>query len=167
MRSGFFPLDEELGRVPGRYSPRVREGIVRLATHLPFRQAVRECAWFLGVTPAEATARRLTEAAGAARVACQAAAPAVMDRTRPPGPLGPAVQQVSVDGAMAPLVGGQWAEVKTVAVGTVLGTRTSATGERIVQTTDWSSVSRLVGQLSCRLPFGEFREWPRWCQVTH
>lgn len=32
---------------------------------------------------------------------------------------GPAVQQVSVDGAMVPLVGGEWAEVKTLAIGTV------------------------------------------------
>lgn len=141
---GLFPLDDELGLLPGRYSPRVREGVVRLATHLPFRQAVRECGWFLGVAPAEATARRLTEAAGAAQVACQEAGRTVVERTLPPGPPGPALQQVSVDGAMVPLVGGQWAEVKTVAVGTVLGTRTSTTGERSVQTADWSYFFRLA-----------------------
>jgi hypothetical protein len=34
-------------------------------------------------------------------------------------PPGPPLQQVSADGAMVPLVGGAWGEVKTVAIGTV------------------------------------------------
>jgi hypothetical protein len=144
VRSGFSPLDEELGLLPGRLSPRVREGVVRLATHLPFRQAAREGSWFLGVPLAEATVRRLTEAAGAAEVARQEAACAVLEQALPPSPVGPAVQQVSVDGAMVPLVGGDWAEVKTVAIGTVGGRRLRTDGTDDVQTTDWSYFSRLA-----------------------
>ena len=37
----------------------------------------------------------------------------------PPAPGGPAVQYLSADGAMVPLVGGDWAEVKTLALGEV------------------------------------------------
>jgi hypothetical protein len=40
-------------------------------------------------------------------------------RALPDPPPGPAVQQLSVDVAMVPLVGGSWAEVKTLALGTV------------------------------------------------
>jgi hypothetical protein len=37
----------------------------------------------------------------------------------PDGPEGLAVQQLSADGAMVPLVGGQWAEVRTLVTGTI------------------------------------------------
>src|SRR6266566_3315557 len=42
-----------------------------------------------------------------------------LERERPPAPDGPAVQYLSADGAMVPLVGGEWAEVKTLAIGVV------------------------------------------------
>jgi len=74
--------------------------------------------------------RRLTEAAGAAQVAVETAVVVALERTLPEGPCGPAVQLLSVDGAMVPLVGGVWAEVKTLAVGEVVpggdGPRTTA-----------------------------------------
>ena len=70
---GFSPLDEELGLVPGALTPRLHERLVRLGTWLPFRPAARMLAVFTGVTVSEATARRQTEAAGAAYVAAQTA----------------------------------------------------------------------------------------------
>jgi hypothetical protein len=66
----------------------------------------------------------LTEAAGAAQVAVAAQALAVLERDAPLPSPGPAVQQVSADGAMVPLVGGIWAEARTLAVGTVAAGRT-------------------------------------------
>jgi hypothetical protein len=96
----------------------VQQGLVRLGAQLPFEQAVEAAAFFLGVAVSAETARRRTEGAGAALVALETAeAAAVVDA--PTLPAGPAVQQVSVDGAMVPLVGGEWAEVKTLAIGTV------------------------------------------------
>ena len=41
-----------------------------------------------------------------------------LEREAPDRRPGPAVQQLSVDGAMVPLVGGAWGEVKTLAIGT-------------------------------------------------
>lgn len=93
--------------------------MARLGTWLPFRQAARCLRFFWGVEVSEATVRRRTEAAGAAYVAVQEAEQARLERESPPPPPGPAVQQVSVDGAMVPLVGGEWAEVKTLAIGAV------------------------------------------------
>jgi len=116
---GFPPLDEELGLLPGALTPRLHEGLVRLGAEIPFGRAAALFARFTGVPVSEATARRLTEAAGAAAVVVAAAEVARLERAAPPPPPGPAVQQVSVDGAMAPLVGGEWAEVKTLVVGVV------------------------------------------------
>jgi hypothetical protein len=65
------------------------------------------------------TVRRLTEQAGAAQVAVEDAAVDQIERTFPPSPTGAPCQQVSVDGAMVPLVGGDWKEAKTLVVGTL------------------------------------------------
>ena len=105
--------------LPGALTPRLHEGLVRLGAEVPFGRAAALFARFTGVPVSEATARRLTEAAGAATVAVAAGDVARLEREAPSPPPGPAVQQVSVDGAMAPLVGGAWAEVKTLVVGVV------------------------------------------------
>ncbi len=64
MVRGFFPLDEELGLVPGRFTPRLQESLTRLGTWMPFRHAAEELEFFTGVAVSEATARRVTERAG-------------------------------------------------------------------------------------------------------
>src|SRR5579884_967258 len=97
----------------------MHEGLVRLRVWMPFERAVREFGWFCGAATGEASARRLTEAAGAAYVAVQAAETDRIATERPSAPPGPVVQQLSVDGAMVPLTGGQWDEVKLAAIGTV------------------------------------------------
>jgi hypothetical protein len=119
VAAGFSPLDEELGLVPGALTPRLHERLVRLGTWLPFRPAARMLAVFTGVTVSEATARRQTEGAGAAYVALQDAEAARVAREAPDPPAGPAVQQVTVDGAMVPLLHADWGEVKTLTIGAV------------------------------------------------
>jgi hypothetical protein len=115
----FFPLDEELELLPGELSATLAEGVARLGTRMPFEQAVAEVAFFWCVELDETTVRRHTQAAGAAYVAEQAADVERLERERPAAPTGPTVQYLSADGAMVPLVGGQWAEVKTLAIGEV------------------------------------------------
>jgi hypothetical protein len=115
----FSPLDEELELLPGELSATLAEGVARLGTKMPFEQAVADVAFFWGVELEETTVRRHTQAAGAAYVAEQAAELQRLERERPPAPAGPAVQYLSADGAMVPLVGGEWAEVKTLAIGEV------------------------------------------------
>ena len=38
----FFPLDEELGLLPGRYTPGLQETMTQLGSKMPFQEAVDE-----------------------------------------------------------------------------------------------------------------------------
>lgn len=140
---GFSPLDEELRLVPGRVTPTVAEHLVHLATWMPFTPAARMAARLLRVEVSAATVRRQTARAGAAYEAVQTAEVEQLERETPPAPTGPARQQVSVDGAMVPLVGGEWAEVKTLAIGTITE-RVGRAGVREVHTQELSYFSRLA-----------------------
>jgi hypothetical protein len=100
-------------------SPTLVAQVVLLGTLLPFEQVPAVLAHFTGVGLSAETARRLTETAGALAEALDTAAVADLERMLPSPPSGPAIQQLSVDGAFVPLVGGNWAEVKTLALGTV------------------------------------------------
>jgi len=135
---GFFPLDEELALLPGSLTPTLQESTVRLGSWLPFARAAEMLAHFTRVEIGAATARRLTEGAGAAYEAVQTAELARLERELPEPVAGPAVQLVSVDGAMVPLRHGQWVEAKTVVIGTVA--RDPASGE--VRAADLSTFSR-------------------------
>lgn len=106
--------------MPGALSPTVAEGVMRLATDLPFDRAARTLAFFWRVQLSAATVRRHTEVAGGVAVEAQTAEAEALDMDTPEPPVGPARQQLSADGAMVPLVGGEWAEVKTLALGTLL-----------------------------------------------
>lgn len=116
---GFFPLDERLDLLPGHYSPYLIEAITRLGTHLPFHQVPDLIAFFCRVPVSAETVRRITERAGAVQVAIEDRALVELEADAPPSPAGPAIQQVSADGAMVPLLEGEWAEVRTVAIGTI------------------------------------------------
>ena len=123
METGLFPLDDELELLPGVLTPWLQQSLVRLGSWMPFAHVAREVGWFSrapgGVLVSASVAERLTEAAGAAYVAEQTAAVARLEQQPTPEPVGPARQQVSVDGAMISLVGKQWVEVKTLAIGTL------------------------------------------------
>lgn len=124
-------------------TPWLVAGLVRLGTSAPFAEAAGLLAHFTGTTVSEASARRVTEAAGTAWVQLELAAVARLEAdpvgTARDAPPGPPVQQLSVDGVLVPLVGGAWAEVKTLAIGTVGRNRDGA-----VQTTDLSYFARLA-----------------------
>jgi len=111
-------------------TPLQQEHLVHLALWVSFPKAVKLLAKLMGVQVSEATARRQTEEAGAAYEAlqneqashllhekekkskraksCQSTHSPVKE---------PATQlMLSSDGAMVPLVGGVWAEAKTVVI---------------------------------------------------
>jgi hypothetical protein len=140
---GFFPLDEELALLPGTLTPGLQEDLVRLGARMPFRSVVQELAMLKHVTTTEATVRRQTENAGAAYVALQTAQVESIERTLPSVPQGAARQLLSADGAMVPLCHGEWAEVKTVAIGEIQPPVLEK-GERVVHTTHLSYFSRLA-----------------------
>jgi hypothetical protein len=92
---------------------------VRLASWMPFEQARELLQDLVGMRVSKATARRVTLATGEAALSvCEAE----MQRLKQEGPQGPAgveQQAISGDGAFVHLVGGEWAEVKTLALGEV------------------------------------------------
>jgi hypothetical protein len=127
--------------LPGTLTPWLQASLVRLGSWMPFAHAARELGWLSrapgGVLVSESGAERLAEAAGAAYVAEQTAAVERLERHPTPEPAGPGLLQLSADGAMISLVGKQWVEVKTLALGRVLQ---EAGGT--VRTTDLSYFSR-------------------------
>jgi hypothetical protein len=145
VERGFFPLDEELELLPGSLTPSLVEQVVHLATWMPFAVAGAMVARFSRVSVPAATVRRRTEQAGAAYVTRQTEAVAALEQApaESPSAVGPALQLLSVDGAMVSLVAREWAEVKTLVLGTV-GEPVEKKGEWQVHTHDLSYFSRLA-----------------------
>lgn len=143
VKRAFFPLDEELGLLPGTLTPSLQADIVRLGGWMPFGRVVGEMQHFRQTAVSKSTIERLTERAGAAYVTVQEQEVARLERTAPLPAPGAVRQFVSVDGAMVPLVGGEWAEVKTLVVGAVSPPQTVA-GESVIHTTEHSYFSRLT-----------------------
>src|SRR5712692_12112391 len=136
--SAFSPLDEELGLLGGGLTPRGEETLVRLASWMPFEPARELLQDLVGMRVSKATARRVTLATGQAQLSVCEVEVERLKQEVAQAPGGVEKQALSGDGAMVHLVGGEWAEVKTVALGEV--TRNKR-GE--VCTQDLSYFSRL------------------------
>ena len=121
MTWGFSPLDRELGLLPGmQLLPLFHEALVRLSGWMPFARAAELLGATLKVTVSKATAERQTLVAGRALVEAETKATEWLIADLPePTAAGVAHQQISVDGAFVPLIK-EWAEVKTMAIGTLL-----------------------------------------------
>jgi hypothetical protein len=132
-----------LALLPGSLFPHQHEGLVRLSSWMPFGKAAQLLQDLLGVSCSQATARRDTQAAGAAYVAMQTESADQIVTQAPPAKAGMEKALLSVDGAIIPLVGGEWAEVKTLVVGEVV-THTNQEGEAEVKTQALSYFSRLA-----------------------
>jgi hypothetical protein len=96
--------------------------MVRLGSLTSFSEASEVLAELLGVKVTPETIRRVTEAAGRGLVEHETREAVELTKTlaQPAVQVVDRLQQVSVDGAMVPLVHGEWAEVKTVVIGRVV-----------------------------------------------
>ena len=142
----FSPLDEELGLTRGSLTPRGEELLVRLSSWMPYEAARELLEDMLGVQVSKATARRATLSTGQAALAVWDAEVERLQQDAPEAPAGAGEgdkQVLSADGAMVHLVGGEWVEVKTLAIGEVTRNRR---GE--VCTQDLSYCSRLLDAAS-------------------
>jgi hypothetical protein len=139
----FFPLDDELELLPGTLTPSLQEDLVQLGVWMPFGKAAQQLRRFRQTDVSRPTAERVTEAAGAAYVAWQLAEVARIERELPAPPAGPAQLFMSVDGALIPIVGGEWAEVKTLVIGAVQPPKV-VNGEPVIRTAEHSYFSRLI-----------------------
>ena len=103
----------------GGLTPRGEETLVRLASWMPFEQAREVFQDLVGVCVSKATARRVTLATGEAALAVCEREVERLKQEVPQAPAGAQKQAMSGDGAFVHLVGGEWAEVKTLALGEV------------------------------------------------
>jgi hypothetical protein len=92
---------------------------VRLATWMPFEPARDLLQDLVGIQESLATARRATLATGQAALALCEAEVEWLKQEVPQAPAEADKQALSGDGAMVHLVGGEWVEVKTLALGEV------------------------------------------------
>lgn len=114
------PLDEELGLLPGPLTPALAEQIAYMGTLLPFPAARGLTERCFRVALSEPTVRRRTYAAGEAAEASEAAFVKKLEKSLERSPVkGPPRQQVSADGAMVRMKGGEWKEVRSLVIGTV------------------------------------------------
>jgi hypothetical protein len=123
--------------------PHMHECLVRLGAWMPFEKVAQFMEEMLGVGVSKASVTRYTEEAGATYVSLQSEEADRIEREAPPAPVGASKMVVSADGAMVPLQHGEWAEVKTLALGEVQGA-VEEKGEWVVHTREVSYFSRLV-----------------------
>lgn len=138
---GFFPLDEELGLLPGGLTPRGEENLVRLSSWMPFERAAEMLADMQGIHVSAAMSRRTSEAAGAAYEELQREEVERLEKETPAAPQGAEKMQMSADRAMVPLLHGEWQEVRTLVVGEVQPA-VQERGEWVVHTRNLSYFSR-------------------------
>ncbi len=142
MGQGFFPLDEELALQPGCLTPRQREHLAHLAVWMPFKRACQMLEEFLGIQVSEPTVRRGTQRAGTlyeTRQTVQSQQTSQAEAAATPCEK----LVISTDGAYVPLLKGEWAEVRTVAIGHVKE-KVSRQGQREVHTDQLSYFSRMI-----------------------
>lgn len=130
--------------LPGSLTPTLHEYLVRLGAWMPFDKAGQLLADFMRLNSmSEPMTRRQTQAAGAAYVTLQTQTVEQLEKMAPLPTVAPAKLGIEVDGAMVPLISGEWAEVKTVLIGEVSPPE-FVKGEKQVRLTALSSFSRLA-----------------------
>ncbi len=143
MEKVFFPLDEELGLLPGNLAPRQQEHLVHLACFMPFDKAAQMMEEIVSVQTNEETVRRLTEQVGSWMEAAQTAE--IEAHGEPESEDAEPLQRcvISPDGAMISLVHTQWVETRTVAIGEPQE-KLNAEGEREIHVGKLSYFSRVA-----------------------
>ncbi|GHO71374.1 hypothetical protein KSC_102660 [Ktedonobacter sp. SOSP1-52] len=143
----FFPLDEQLDLPASGLMPHAHQSLVRLGARLSFEEAASELHALLGIEVSDSRVRRQTLQVGASVQAIQTEQANISHASScgssSPQPL-PSRLAMSGDGAMVPLRGGTWAEVKTVVIAEVLPSQPESTEQASRRTTNHSYFSRLA-----------------------
>ncbi len=120
----FSPLDEELGLLPGEFTPLLHERLVQVGTlTCSFAEAASLFSTFTGTSVSEVTVRRYTERVGAVLEGCVSdGADVAAEQSADNGLFvqnpGNEVRWVGADGVFVRTQGG-WREVRTVTIGDV------------------------------------------------
>jgi len=139
----FFPLDDELELLPGGLTPHGHESLIRLSGWVPFERSVELYADMTGIVVSDSMSRRYTLAARGAYEKLQNEEADYLEKVKPAAPQRAEKLQISVDGAMVPLIHGEWKEVRTLVIGEV-EPAVKEKGEWVVHTRNPSYFSRKV-----------------------
>jgi hypothetical protein len=135
-------LDEELGLLPGHYTPQMQETMTRLGSKMPFEQAVEEVWLNQRTRVEEGTLRGMTYRHGEAAEAIERAEAERVEREAPRATTKPGCLLISSDGAFIHLTNGEWREVKTMVIGEFETLWQAKQGELVVKTSHLSYFSR-------------------------
>jgi hypothetical protein len=114
----------------------------RLGSKMPFEQALEEVWDSRRIHLSEGTIRQTTHRHGKVAEALMHSAVERLEAEAPTATATPGKLMVSADGAMVPLVNGEWREVKSIAVGEVASEWMARKGEVVVRTKEISYFSR-------------------------
>jgi hypothetical protein len=140
-----FPLDDELGLLVGRYTPRLQETIARWGSDKTFGKTVKEVARCFHTAVSEATCRRVTYRSGEAAEELVCLAVEELEEKAPDPKAVPETMLISADGSFIRLTTGEWREVKSVAIGEFGPVVPDRANKQIVKTTDISYFTRSYG----------------------
>ena len=155
----FSRLYEELGLLGGGLTPWAEETLARLSTWMPYESA-RE---LLGVQVSKAITRRTTLATGEAALAVCEAEVEELKQEVPQASVGADKQAMSGDGAFVHLVGGEWAEVKTLAIGEVTHNRRGKSARSSSRTARAWLMRHALSTQRCSKRIGEDWNGPARC----
>lgn len=140
-----FPLDEELGLLVGRYTPRLQETIARWGSDKTFGKTVKEMGRCFHTAVSEATCRRVTYRSGIAAEGLVRMAVEELEEKAPDPKVTPETMLISADGSFIRLTSGAWREVKSIAVGEFGVVGQDKAGKQVVKTRDISYFTRSYG----------------------
>jgi hypothetical protein len=140
-----FPLDEELGLLVGRYTPRLQETIARWGSDKTFGKTVKEVGRCFHTAVAEATCRRITYRSGEAAEALVRKLVEELEKKAPDPKVAPETMLVSADGSFIRLTTGEWHEVKSIAIGEFDVEGEDRANQQEVKTRDISYFTRSYG----------------------
>lgn len=140
-----FPLDEELGLLAGRYTPRLQETIARWGSDKTFGKTVQEVDRCFHTAVSEASCRRITYRSGEAAEAFVCEMVEELERETPEPKVAPERIVVSADGSFIRLTSGEWREVKSIAVGEFGIEGGDRSNKQLVKTKEISYFTRSCG----------------------
>jgi hypothetical protein len=117
VEQDFSPLDDALQVDGSGYTQDLRDLALELGTLLPFAPAARLFAKATGARLSAATVRRWTETVGELAVTLADEENALLQEHLPEPPETTSPLVLEADGAMVPLLDGQWAEVRLLVIG--------------------------------------------------
>ncbi len=143
MGQRFFPLDRALGLLHGAYTPQVQEAITRLGSRMSYGEAREEMARLWKVAISKGSVRQVTLRHGVVADSLMQERVAQLEATSPEPTAQPEQMVMCIDGAMVAVTGGEWREVKTMALGEFQPHWDTRQQQVVTQTTRLSYFSRV------------------------